>query len=127
MRLGDHDGIHWLVYIFPWWQPESTRGHVPLMWCAALRSGLAALMWLGRTLKKFGGTESSIFKVDKPAIQSDRIICLLKLLANHQFWEPKVLGMILIDIVTAKHSICMLYKVSENKSQDLTYKLSIFP
>ena len=27
--LVDHDGtieIHWLVYIFPWWQPESTKG-----------------------------------------------------------------------------------------------------
>ena len=28
-----------------------------------------------------------IFKVDKPEIQADRIICLLKLLANSQFWE----------------------------------------
>ena len=31
-KLGDHNGaieIHWLVYTFPWWQPESTRGACP--------------------------------------------------------------------------------------------------
>ena len=46
MRSGDHNGaikIHRLVYTFPWRQPESTRGRVPLMWPAALCSGLAAL------------------------------------------------------------------------------------
>ena len=46
MRSGDHNGeieIHWLVYTFPWLQPESTRGRVPLMWPATLCSGLAAL------------------------------------------------------------------------------------
>ena len=32
MRSGDHNGaieIHWLVYTFPWRQPESTRGACP--------------------------------------------------------------------------------------------------
>ena len=46
MMLGDHIGvieIHWLVYTFPWRQPESTRGRIPLMWPVALCSGLAAL------------------------------------------------------------------------------------
>ena len=43
---GDHNGaieIHWLLYTFPWRQPESTRGRVHLMWPAALCSGLVAL------------------------------------------------------------------------------------
>ena len=35
--------IHWLVYTFPWWQLKSARGCVPLMWPAAVCSGLATV------------------------------------------------------------------------------------
>ena len=27
------------------------------------------------------------FKVDKPGIQADRLLCLVKIVANSQFWE----------------------------------------
>ena len=27
------------------------------------------------------------FKVDKPRIQADRLLCLIKLLVNSEFWE----------------------------------------
>ena len=53
MRSRDHDGaiikIHWLVHTSPWWQPESTRGCVPLMWRVALCRGVVALShgWVG--------------------------------------------------------------------------------
>ena len=56
---GVHNGvieIHWLVYTFPWWQLESARRRVPLLWPAALCSGLAALSCAGRTLKKSSNT-----------------------------------------------------------------------
>ena len=34
-----------------------------------------------------GGTLPCIFKVDKPAIQVHRILCLCKLLVHSPFWE----------------------------------------
>ena len=46
MRSGDHNGaieIHWLVYTFPGGNRNQQGGRVPLMWPAALCSGLAAL------------------------------------------------------------------------------------
>ena len=45
--VGDHNReveIPCLDYTFPSWEPESTTGHVPLMWPVALNSGLAALI-----------------------------------------------------------------------------------
>ena len=30
------------------------------------------------------------FKVDKPGIQADRLLCLVKLLAHRQFWESSL-------------------------------------
>ena len=42
--------IHWVVYLFPWWQPESTSGWMYL-WCESSTqpnesSGLVASQWI---------------------------------------------------------------------------------
>ena len=44
----DHDGgikIYWFFDMFSWWQLESTRGRVLLLWCMALCNGLATHAW----------------------------------------------------------------------------------
>ena len=85
-KSGVHNGIieiHWLVYTFPWRQPESARRHVPLIWPAALCSGLAALSCAGRTLKKSSTSSAArhsirqeIQKVTVLSFEFPRVFCM---------------------------------------------------